>query len=127
MENNLTGWKTFPVSVFDKKGQEITGYHGLSVTGRCGKIDDSKAEMLEKQFAPNAPFTTYYKGLHIGLDKWDGQDFFLPEEYYGIIVTKRVVEVLKKNKINSIFENLSDIELHHLSVQITRDRQSKNQ
>jgi hypothetical protein len=33
---NLTGWATFPIKLLDKKGNEITGYHGLSVLGTCG-------------------------------------------------------------------------------------------
>src|ERR1700722_20078064 len=27
-ENNLTGWKVFPIKLYDKKGNEIADYHG---------------------------------------------------------------------------------------------------
>jgi hypothetical protein len=110
-ENTLTGWKTFAVKVMDKKSQEIQGYHGLSIMGRCGKIDYSKSEIIEKRLVPNGPLGKYYKGLHVGLDRWDGSDFFLPEEYFGIIITSRVATVLKKNKLTNIrLENLVEIE-----------------
>lgn len=116
-ENNLTGWKTFNVKVLNKQGHEINGYHGLSIIGRCGSIDDSKAEIIQKQIVPNGPFGKYYKGLHVGLDKWDGSDFFLPEKYFGIIVTKRTAKVLKKNKLTNIrLENLSEIETHDFTL-----------
>jgi len=109
-ENLFTGWKTFPIRLMNKKGHEIQGYYGLSVTGRCGKIDYSKSEIIEKRLVPNGPLGKYYKGLYIGLDKWDGCDFFLPEDYYGIVTTSRVAEVLKKEKLTNIrLENLKDI------------------
>ncbi len=46
-DNHLTGWKTFEIKVFTKRGEEIQGYHGLSITGRCGKIDYSKSEIIK--------------------------------------------------------------------------------
>lgn len=117
-ENALTGWKTFAVKVLDKKGQEIQGYHGLSITGRCGKIDYSKSEIIEKRLVPNAPLGKYYKGLHVGLDKWGGSDFFLPEKYFGIIITSKTAEVLKKNKLTNIrLENLGEIETPDFALQ----------
>lgn len=110
-ESALTGWQTFEVRLLDKKGQELQGYHGLSITGRCGKIDFSKSEIIEKRLASNAPLVKYYKGLHIGLDKWGNNDFFLPEKYFGIIITGRAAEVLKTSKLTNIrLENLGEIE-----------------
>ncbi|QQS28144.1 MAG: hypothetical protein IPM47_14890 [Sphingobacteriales bacterium] len=117
-ENGLTGWKTFEAKVLDKQGKEIEGYHGLSITGRCGEIDYNKSEIIEKRLVPNAPLGKYYKGLHVGLDKWDGSDFFLPEKYFGTIVTNRVAEVLKKNKITNVrLENLAEIETSDFDLQ----------
>lgn len=117
-ENALAGWQTFEVKVLDKKDQEIQGYHGLSITGRCGKIDYSKSEIIEKRLVPNAPLGKYYKGLHVGLDEWDGSDFFLPEKYFGIIATNRAAEVLKTNKLtNTRLENLEEIETSDFALQ----------
>jgi len=117
-ESAFTGWKTFAVKVLDKKGQEIQGYHGLSITGKCGKIDYSKSEIIEKRLVPNAPLGKYYRGLHIGLGEWDGSDFFLPEKYFGIIITSRAAEVLKKNKLTNIrLENLAEIETSDFALQ----------
>ncbi|MCL2435394.1 MAG: hypothetical protein FWD09_04560 [Lentimicrobiaceae bacterium] len=111
-ENNLTGWKTFAVKVLTKKGEEIPGYHGLSITGRCGEIDYSKSEIIKKQLVSNGPFGKFYKGKHVGLDKWDGSDFFLPEKNLGTIITSRTADVLKKSKLTNIrMENLAEIEI----------------
>lgn len=117
-DNTLTGWKTFDVKVLDKANQEIQGFYGLSITGKCGRIDYSKSEIIEKKLVPNGPLGKYYKGLPIGLDEWDGSDFFLPESNFGTIVTSKAAEALKKNKITNIrFENLSDIETPDFALQ----------
>ena len=82
-ETKLTGWKTYPIILLDKKGQRVDGYHGFSILGRCGPIDYSKCEIVEKRVVPeleSAPIEKFYIGLYVGLDKWDGSDFFLPEK-----------------------------------------------
>ena len=110
-ENELTGWKCFPIRIFDKKRNEVLGYHGFSITGRCGPIDHKKATIIEKCQIPEWPVRKYYKGLYVGLDKWDGSDFFIPEKSAWPIITKRTADLIKKNKItNIVIQNLADIE-----------------
>jgi hypothetical protein len=117
-DNILTGWKTFSVRVLDKQGHEIKDYHGLSITGRCGPIDYNKSEIIEKRLVPNGPLGKYYKGLPVGLDKWDGTDFFLPEKNFGAIITNKAAEVLKKSKLTNIrLENLAEIETPDFALQ----------
>lgn len=117
-ENTLTGWKTFDVKLLDKQDKEIQGYHGLSITGRCGMIDYSKSEIVVKRLVPNAPLGKYYKGLYVDLDKWDGSDFFLPGNYFGTIITSKVAEVMKKSKPTNIrLENLMEIETPYFALQ----------
>lgn len=112
-ENEITGWKTFTAKVFDKKEQEIKGYHGLSITGRCGQVDYNKSsEIIEKQLVPDGPVVKYGKGLYVGLDKWDSSDVFVPEKSRWIVVTKRTAEALKKNKLTNVkLKNLAEIEI----------------
>jgi hypothetical protein len=109
--NGLTGWKTYPIRLYDKKENEISDYHGFSVIGRCGPINYENAEIIEKRRVPTGPICKFYKGLYIGLDQWDGTDFFVPDRTYGTIITKRAATVLNKNKITNVrLENLADIE-----------------
>ena len=82
------------------KKNEILGYHGFSVIGRCGPIDDKKAEICERQSVPTGPFYTVYKGLYVGLDKWDGSDFFIPDESMCFIVTNKAAKTLQKKQSN---------------------------
>jgi hypothetical protein len=50
--------------------------------------------------------------MHVGLDKWDGSDFFMPGETGFIIITERVRDLFVSNKFSNMsFENLADMEL----------------
>ena len=113
-ENNLTGWQTFPVKVLDKKDNEITGYYGFSVTGRCNALlDYRQSPIIEKQYIANGPIVKFYKGVFFNIDSWDKSDFFFTENYYAIFITKKVSEILKKNKIIGLeLENLADWEMN---------------
>src|ERR1700761_161521 len=76
-ENQLTGWKAFPIQLYDKQQNEVKGYQGLSITGRCGSVNYNKSEIVSKSMINNGPISRYYRGFYIGLEDWDGSDFFL--------------------------------------------------
>ena len=105
-ENSLTGWKVFSIKLYDKKGNEIVGYHGFSITGHSGPTSYKKSDIIEKRLVPNGPLCRYYKG--VTLDNWDGSDFFTPEGTYQTFITKKAADILKKNKISNVYlENLA--------------------
>eukprot|EP01132_Coremiostelium_polycephalum_P001373 gene1373-1734_t len=111
-ENQLTGWKTFKVEVFDKKGEIIKGYHGFSVIGKCGPVDFNRSFIIEKRLILHGPLVKFYKGLYPELATWDGNDFFIPKNYFSITVTQRTAEVLQKNKLTNIsLGNLAECEI----------------
>jgi len=122
-ENKLVGWKAFPIKLLDKKGNEIPGYHGFSITGHCGPIDYNKCEIFQKRLVEGGPIRNFYKVLYVGLDQWDGSDFFHPEGNLGIIVTVKAADILKKNKISNIsLRNLSDIETLESVVKLLEEK-----
>lgn len=94
-ENKVTGWSTFPVLVYDKKGKVLAGYYGLSVTGRSGPIDDTqqRIEVRESPMNPGYMFRVGI-GLHFDQDSWDGSDIFTPQGGM-IIVVRKVKEQLE--------------------------------
>jgi len=109
--NNFTGWKIFDARVFDLKDNEIPGYYGFSITGGCGPVSYDKSEIIEKRLVSNGPLIKYYQGMQLGLGKWDNSDFFLPEKYFGIMISQRVADVLRKSKLTNIrLENILTIE-----------------
>jgi hypothetical protein len=109
-ENNLKGWTTFHIKLYNKKGDEIMGYHGFSVLGKCGPTSYSNCEIIEKRLVPNGPLCKYYKGVCI--DGWDGSDFFTPERSYETFITQKAADKLRKHKISNMsLENLADVEM----------------
>ncbi|MEM7110013.1 MAG: DUF1629 domain-containing protein [Bacteroidota bacterium] len=126
-ENELSGWKTFPVRVQDKKGNEVDGYFGFSITGRCGSIDYDKSDVIKKSLVQGGPVSKYYKGLYVGLDEWDRSDFSMPKGTFHPIVTKKAMQAMKKAKLTNIrFEKLSEIETMEIIVSSHRESISKN-
>ena len=115
-DNKLTGWKTFAIELYDKKGNKITGYDGFSVVGKCGPTNYEKSEIIEKRLVPTGPVCKYYKGIFV--DQWDGNDFFTPLGTYGTFVTKRAADMLKKHNISNMhLENLAESEIDVDNVQ----------
>ena len=113
-EHRITGWSCYPIELYDKKNAWITGYHGFSITGRAGAMDMSNQPIGEKRYREDGPVRKVYKGGYFDIDTWDGSDFFILDNSYWVIVTARVVELLKKNKITALeFERLSDMELSY--------------
>ncbi len=116
-KNNITGWKNYPIMLLDKEGKEVGDYTGFSIIGRCGAVDYAKSEIHEKQLVPNGTKSKYYKGLHVGLDKWDGSDFFIPEGTLQIIITEKVKHIIKKHKItNVVLQSLAEYEISEYAL-----------
>lgn len=94
-ENQITGWKIYPIKLFYKKMEPIEGYYGFSITGRCGSIDFSKSEIVSCDRVDDC-IAKELKGVYIGLDNWDGSDFINPmiPKVRMTIVTQKVVDAL---------------------------------
>lgn len=104
-EFNITGWKTYPTELKDKRCNSVFGYNGFSIIGRGGEFD-KKFEMgyLDEN---KERYGAKVKGIY-DLRKWDGSDFFIIMPRW-IIVTERVMKLLKKNKIDALeYKKLSD-------------------
>ena len=92
-DNGITGWKSYPVLVYDKKGNEIKGYHGFTVTGRGGEM----RFLMPPNQIPYGESSHYCQWEQ---DQWDGSDIFRIRPNY-LIVTKRTMLLFKENKITS--------------------------
>ncbi len=114
-EHQLTGWKVFPILLYDKKGKEIAGYHGFSITGQSGATSYKKSEIIEFRRVPHGSLCRYYKGVSI--DNWDGSDFFIPGEARHTFMTKRAADILKANKISNLsMKNLAKREVNVICI-----------
>jgi len=110
-ENKLTGWQVYPIKLVDKKDNEIFGYHGLSINGRCSPITFEKSKIIEQQLVPKGPITKYYKGLWI--EGWDGNDFFCPQDDYEIFISERAANILTNSGVSNLsLKDLADYEVN---------------
>jgi len=117
-ENNITGWKSYPAVINGKNGEQVKGYNGFSVTGKCGTTDYSKSKIIQKRYVENGPLVDKYLGKYIGFDKWDGSDIFIEENTLRIIITKKVADIFKKNKItNYEITNLAEYEVDVAAIE----------
>ena len=109
----FTGWTTYRVELYDKKGVRVPDYHGLAVTGRCGAIDRSRSRKVRHPIMPGTLPANFWRGLFFKDDWWDGSDIFLPEGTGFIIVVERVKNALESLNIPNIkFDRLDTHETH---------------
>ena len=111
-ENDITGWKTYPVDVRNNKGKPIAGYSLLAVTGRSGPIDDTMSEVILKDVPiPLGGRSNLKRGLYFDLATWDKSDIFIPEGSLSIIVTSRVKDILEDIEATNVrLRKVSEVE-----------------
>lgn len=125
-DNLITGWRTYPIILKDKKENQIEGYHGFSITGVSGGISYANSKIIETRYVPEGPIIRKYIGADIDLSKWNGGDFFIPEGTKGIVITKKVAELLEKNKISNLYlENIAESEIDAYIVESIDKRRIK--
>ena len=107
-KHGITGWKTFPIRLLDKKGVEMPGYEGFSITGRCGPRDRSKATLVEKENRYGKFY--YHKGVFLDLNTWDGSDIFIERYYWTEMISPKAAEVFKKQNALQLMP-LSEVEV----------------
>jgi hypothetical protein len=101
MQNDITGWKTYPVEVFDRKGMPLPEYHGFSVIGKECRRNRSRSQVLTKQAVPSGEPFEVYKGMYFFEEDWDGSDIFLVQNNM-VVVTERVRNLFKKSKVTNV-------------------------
>ena len=110
--NKISGWSTYPVEIFDRKGDLLPGYYGFAVTGPVCTLDRSRSEIIDKP-APTPGGRGYqvYRGYYFDESQWDGSDMFWVNGTK--IVTEKVYRLFKEYKITSILlERLDQSEIH---------------
>ena len=99
--HGFTGWSVYEVSVRDKQGEQVPGYSGLAVTGRCGDIDWAKGVEVPR-IRPAGIFPVW-KGFFFDPDSWDGSDFFMPAQTVGyVLVVEEVKKAFERAKIKNV-------------------------
>ena len=75
-ENGITGWSTYPVEVYDRKGNSLPDYHGFAITGGTCDQDYERSLMVEKMLPSGKKKGKYFRGVYFDESQWDGSDMF---------------------------------------------------
>lgn len=94
-DNGITGWESFPIVLYDKKGNEIPGYNGFTVIGSGGKLLRLPHPKEENEYFVMPEYNIW------NYRDWDGSDFFRIKPNYNLLVTQRVKDLLVSNRIES--------------------------
>lgn len=114
-QSGITGWKCYPIKIYDKKGNVVEGYNGFSVTGRAGKMQKYDTPPAELGYTPDS--CGYYFDYH----SWDGSDIFNTTGSNFLIVTERFIDMLKKYKITACqYTRLTDYGSSEIRPKIIR-------
>ena len=101
-ENTITGWTTYPVELFDRKGERLDDYYGLAVTGPECDFDPNRSKIVAKPPpVPQGRGYQVHRGLYFDESQWDGSDMFWVRNV-DIVVTERVFRLLKQHKIVNV-------------------------
>jgi hypothetical protein len=111
-EEEISGWTTYPVELYDRKDNHLSGYQGIAVTGRECTRDRSRSQIVDKPPpAPGGQSRQVYRGLFFDESQWDGSDMFWVSEV-GIVVTEKLYRLFQRHKIRNVeFTPLSKVEI----------------
>lgn len=101
-ESRLTGWKSYPILLYDKKGRQIEGYNGFSIIGKAGNLCKFDVPPMDLGYSPKSD------GYYFEFDAWDGSDIFRIFPHL-IVITEKFAEVLLNHKVSGIeIDRLTD-------------------
>ncbi len=105
------GWYPFPVELQLRGGEPLTGYHGLSITGRTGPIRQDLSVDAILPPVPGGQAVPGMRGWCFDPQSWDGSDVFSPEGAAAFCVTEAVADVLLTSGLTGMrIERMSEIE-----------------
>ena len=120
----LKGWCTYPVQLFSRTREEMNGFFGLAITGRCGMLDWQRSLPVLKDYPGG--MSTDYRGICFPEDSWDGSDLFMPRETAWIFASERFGALAKSLRVkNAKLRRLGTAEVSGLVVRHLRSNQGK--
>lgn len=99
-----SGWNAVPVDILPSRGTaDDAAYHMLTVTGRCGPLDQRRTRIVRRE-APNPRGAPWYDelGAFFDPDSWDGSDVFAPEGTAIVCVTPRVAGAITRAALTNV-------------------------
>ncbi|MCB9310529.1 MAG: hypothetical protein H6567_10770 [Lewinellaceae bacterium] len=111
----LTGWRSNPVSIKIKKGVVNYDYEYWVITGKCGPLIAGEIGHEYHKFtdAHNVK-TTHRLGVKFDMDTWDGSDFFMSTDMSGyLLMTERAKKVIESiESKNVLITPIEELKVH---------------
>jgi hypothetical protein len=109
--NNVSGWRTFAINLFDKGKKVINGYYWFIVMGKCGPLDRTKGEVVERDNIGNTGVYRVRIGTFFDNQTWDGSDIFRPEKTGCFFMTEKAKKIIEENGItNAAYTRITEME-----------------
>lgn len=112
----VTGFDSLPASIM-VRDKTVDDYSFLVVKGRAYGIDDYKGEVIDKgPIVPGGASVVVKRGLYFDEGTWDGSDIFLLDETLFIIVTEKVMNIIKNLAITNLTctdTEMVESDIHH--------------
>lgn len=114
--NRFTGWAAYPAEVFSKVGTLLHDYVGLTITGRCDRVDLTRSKVV-LHLMPGG-WVPRFLGHYFTPDSWDGSDLFMerPDVMGQISMIRFISEPVKHALASAKVKNLVVTPLNELSV-----------
>jgi hypothetical protein len=100
--NGISGWETYPVVLHDRQGKKVEDYVGLTITGRCGSLDEARSAR-EWSVMPGGRYRVL-RGLFFDPETWDGSDLFVSSTpgSGSVFASDRVNKVLRDKRVRNL-------------------------
>jgi len=106
----VTGWEAVPVVVTNESDQPVSNYSLLVVTGRSGRIDNSRSVQTDWLLRGKPTGKKVWKGYYFEEGTWDGSDVFAPLDTALFFVTSKVKAILEREHATNVkLEPVSEV------------------
>jgi hypothetical protein len=107
----VSGWRTVEVDLRTPEGEAIRGYALLIITGRCGRIDNTRSVQVKREIVGNPRGALVWRGMYFDERTWDGSDVFAPEGTAFAFATDKAKQTLDEIRATNIeIVALQDVE-----------------
>ncbi len=111
-KEQITGYELKDINFVGSYGFRDDGIQEMVITGRAGHLQKLNREEFEacSTCGRITEDIDELDGVGFDINKWDGSDFFLVDNFTGIpVVTQKVKDIFEKNKIKNIkFTNIKE-------------------
>jgi hypothetical protein len=116
-QRGITGWSPFPTECVNSP--ELSRYVVCQVQGRSGGVRFDRGTWIRHEEAAG-PWKSVLRGLFFDENTWDGSDIFCPAGTGFMVVTEKVVDVIRAFDTRNVgITPMTDVEIPELVVRST--------